>query len=613
MGAKDSQNLHPASQEDSLAKHQHPSDTPDQGNDSASNTAKLPIDSIQIDGVTTPKASNADKGSVAHAAISINAAASTSPTSPTESGASLRSTPIISPVSLNKPLPSLSTTEEHERSSHRDSISSSQSMYSATQSNVELAKDVGLMEHNNDEDDVGETTTEDSKTEQAVTVRTKASDPVSANSGSAKPESTRPVKELKLKKKDRDSEKASRRQSVKNQRSLPAMFGIGLKSKSDKPVPPPVPHLPSAETTTSTLGRRIFGALRSNSSSNDLPTAKIPSIPVPSTPVAGTIATTAVNGNKSRAGTLPETSNSLESQKDSQNDIPKEGRTSSTASIPANRSVVYGSDEKIGTSFDSGDAPPHGDHKQAPSSIQPPTPAKDSPSAFPLRHQAQPALTKEQKRQSNAAHRLASMFRRKPSIPDIRSPVLPPKTSIEQNKSMYGMMQSPPQMHLMPKDRRLSASASTPNLIEAAAAAASNDQPSLAVYAAAERGDIPPMPAPPALRPSQSSTTPAAAHLKGRLSTEEGDYEGRDNESQRESSISGRQMRSDSDSSSIANVSITSRIDERRHKKQLSQTIRPSLRITTKSAMDVLSYVPEEGPASNMPMSAGVDTSNRGR
>ncbi|KAJ1796033.1 hypothetical protein LPJ59_003997, partial [Coemansia sp. RSA 2399] len=645
-----SQGQQPEKPEDSQANHQQPNGTNGQYIN-APTTASSPIvddgvkrsmdvesGNVRIEGAILEDL-NMDSDSVGNAAISIKEAAaaavvaspspryvgaklssgngSTSPTSPTESGASLRSTPVISPVSLNKPLPSISTTEDHERSSHRDSMSSSQSMYSATQSNAEIAKD-GSSTERYDEDTVGETATEETKAEQAAAALAKASDPAMAAKSpklsTNKPDGARPVKELKLKKKDRDSEKANRRQSVKNQRSLPAMFGIGLKAKSDKAVPPPVPHLPIAETTTSTLGRRIFGALRSNSSSNDLPTSKIPSISTSSSAVGTATTTGTGNASRSEVAMLPEMSNIPDSHREPQSAVPKAERTSSTLGMSANQSVVYDRDDKTGVSFDSGEAPQDSDRRLGSSDIPPPTPAKDTtPSAFLFKHPAQPTLTKEQKRQSNAAHRLAGLFRRKPSIPEIRSPVLPPKTGNEPNKSVYGMMQSPSQMHLLPKDRRLSASASTPNLIEAAAAAASSDQPSLAVYAAAERGDIPPMPAPPALRPSLSNATPASTYPKGRFSAEESDYEGKENESQHESSISGRQMRSDSDSSSIANVSIASRMDEHRHKRQHSQTIRPSLRIATKSAMDVLSFVPEDGPVANMPMSAGVDSSNRSR
>ncbi|KAJ2844446.1 hypothetical protein GGI22_006874, partial [Coemansia erecta] len=485
---------------------------------------------------------NMDGGSVGNSTISVKEAAaaaiassspryvgatpssgneSTSPTSPTESGASLRSTPVISPVSLNKPLPSISTTEDHERSSHRDSMSSSQSMYSATQSNAEIAKN-GSSTERYDEDTVGETATEETKAEQAASVLAKVSNPAlaakSPKPSTNKPDDARPAKELKLKKKERDIEKANRRQSVKNQRSLPAMFGIGLKAKSDKAVPPPVPHLPIAETTTSTLGRRIFGALRSNSSSNDLPTSKIHGISTSSSAVGTAITTAIGNASRSDVAMLPDISNISESHREPQSAVPKAERTSSALGMPTNRSVVYDGDEKMGMPFDSGEAQqPDSDRRLGSSDIPPPTPAKDiTPSAFLFKHPAQPTLTKEQKRQSNAAHRLAGLFRRKPSIPEIRSPVLPPKTSNEPNKAVYGMMQSPSPMHLLPKDRRLSASASTPNLIEVAAAAASSDQPSLVVYAAAERGDIPPMPAPPALRPSLSNTIPASTYPKGR-------------------------------------------------------------------------------------------------
>ncbi|KAJ1932217.1 hypothetical protein EC988_009531, partial [Linderina pennispora] len=72
---------------------------------------------------------------------------------------------------------------------------------------------------------------------------------------------------------DRESGKVSRRQSIKNQRSLPAMFGLVRSKSDDKPLPP-VPPLPSNEYQSQhqpnapNLGRRFLSAFRSNSGSD---------------------------------------------------------------------------------------------------------------------------------------------------------------------------------------------------------------------------------------------------------------------------------------------------------------------------------------------------------
>ncbi|KAJ1732084.1 hypothetical protein LPJ72_003609 [Coemansia sp. Benny D160-2] len=478
-------------------------------------------------------------------------------------------------------------------------------MYSVNHSNAGALKDSGSLEQKG-EDGVSKPAKDESNAEQpaAPVVATVATTSMESN----RTDDARSLKELRIKKKERDSEKASRRQSVKNQRSLPAMFGIGVKTKSDKPTPP-VPQLPIAEPTAPTLGRRIFGALRSNSSSNDLPASKIPSISASSV----TIGAAASNAIKSEAGPFPDMSNFSESEGEPQSDTPKVEHISSSTGLKINQSIVNGGDEKTAAPLGDSEVLHEADEDPVPSSIPPPTPAKDTPPVFPFKLPLQQTLTKEQKRQSNAAHRLAGLFRRKPSIPDIPSPALPPKSSIESNKPLYGMLQPPSQLHAIPKDRRLSASTSTPNLIETASAAANNDQSSLAVYAATERGDIPPMPAPPSLRPSFSSTVPVTTYADGRQSAEEGEYESKEDEGQEALGFSGRQMRSDSDASSVANLSTTSRTEDLRHKKQHSQTIRPSLRIATKSAMDVLSFVPESSPAPGAPLSAGTDGPSRSR
>ncbi|KAJ1992864.1 hypothetical protein EDC05_002496 [Coemansia umbellata] len=511
----------------------------------------------------------------------------------TEQSVSLNSTPVLSPVVLNKPLPPLTPADEPEISSRRNSTASATSVDSTNERNT---KSTG---RGNTGANADQQNDNKHKADQKASDATASTQEAAPNSGLSNsivnvPDEAPIHKELKLKKKDRDSEKANRRQSIKNQRSLPAMFGIGAKAKNENKPMPPVPHLQTAESNTPTLGRRLLGALRSNSSTHDLPVSKIPSAPgVESSMLQGITKASSSHNEESSVGAV-DTAASMPVRPENTHDA----TTSSTDEM-----VIVETQADPNREMDTADIPP-------------PTPAKDIPSGMLLKYSTQQTLTKEQKRQSNAAHRLAGLFRRKPSIPDLPSPVPPPKTSIDTNKSNYGLMQSPSIAHMMPKDRRLSASASTPNLIEAVTAAASNDQPALAVYAATERGDIPPMPAPPALRPSLSSTIPGASYTEGRLSTEEGEYETKDADSDRAFGVLGRKVRSDSasDTSSLANASGLSRMDEHLRLKQQQQQIpRPSLRITTKSAMDVLTFVPESSLLSNVPMTAGIDGPGRSR
>ncbi|KAJ1847082.1 hypothetical protein LPJ57_008875, partial [Coemansia sp. RSA 486] len=265
---------------------------------------------------------------------------------------------------------------------------------------------------------------------------------------------------------------------------------------------------------------------------------------------------------------------------------------------------------------------PDGVHGVETFDAPPPTPSKDAPHAKSLeRSQSQSrtslqtpvssssqtqTLTREQKRQSKAAHRLVGLFKRNPSIPEIPSPSVPPKTSVEVSKSGLAISSQSPTGVLAPKDRRLSSSASTPNLIEAAAAAACNDQPAQAVYAATERGDIPPMPTPPTLRPSFSSaSTYAAASVDSLETTEEGKMA---------ALLSARTARGGSVSDAIPNsVGNSMKRIEDHLQRQQHQTTRPSLRIATKSAGEVLTFVPEHTPLPSAPMTASIDGTMRGR
>ncbi|KAJ1725351.1 hypothetical protein LPJ53_000483 [Coemansia erecta] len=426
--------------------------------------------------------------------------------------------------------------------------------------------------------------------------------------------------------KEKDLEKANRRQSIKSQRSLPAMFGIGLKSRPDKAVPP-VPQLPIGDSssisngnsssggnvttsTSSNIGRRLFGALRSNS--NSTPTAD--------------------------ASELPEMPQILERPVE---DATGDKLAASDNSGDLNRDISYLPNSLITTSIEDIvmiDRSPDTALGSETFDVPPPTPIKDMPRlqsrplartssqsrtapqtpvssklAAPIStqtHVQSPSqtLTREQKRQSKATHRLVGLFKRNPSIPEIPSPVPPQKTAGDASKSGLAIVQ-PQTAALVSKNRRLSSSASTPNLIEAAAAAASSDQPALAVYAATERGDIPPMPAPPTLRPSISSTSSYAAMSVDSL--EVGD------EGNMSALLSARTARGGSISDALSGNAGGSmkRIEDhiQRQQQQQNGNVRPSLRIATKSAGDVLTFVPEHTPLPSAPMTANIDGSIRGR
>ncbi|KAJ2163027.1 hypothetical protein GGF46_000213 [Coemansia sp. RSA 552] len=397
-------------------------------------------------------------------------------------------------------------------------------------------------------------------------------------------------KALKTKLRSKDAEKANRRQSIKSQRSLPAMFGLGHKSRGDGrggPAPP-VPPIPGGEVPAPKLGRRLFGALRSNQASE------------PQTGKAG-----GSRGNSediARSSAPRSDSPMLTPQPDKLADRMHVGNHSHGSSVDRRPSAmapddVPASEQQLAM-------------KQFPETddVPPPTPSKDSP---PLPTKSM-TLTREQKRQSNAAHRLAGLFKRKPSIPDIPSPALPPKYSADANKATAVPTHSPQPGHVLSRDRRLSASASTPNLFEAAAAAANSDHPAMAVFAATERGVLPPMPAPPNLRPSMSAT----GHLPSGSVDESVDVEVYAGE--REPGAPGRPGRggSVSDAASMKS-SKTTRFEEqkprRKQQQQQGPGPRPALRIATKSASEFLTFVPEDAPLPSAPLTAGFDDGSRSR
>ncbi|KAJ2725952.1 hypothetical protein GGI07_000880 [Coemansia sp. Benny D115] len=449
--------------------------------------------------------------------------------------------------------------------------------------------------------------------------------PADSPSSKSKKKDTDKDKE-KEKDKEKDVDKASRRQSIKSQRSLPAMFGIGLKGKSDKQVPP-VPQLPANENTTSNIGRRLFGTRRNNSS-NTLTSDSADFTDMPQ---------------------IPE--QAAEDLTTSSTAHPKHGGDSADYV----QDMSYFSNSVITTSIEDIvmiDRSPYNPQDVNSFEIPPPTPLKDG---FQHHHQGLKSsaqsymstgsddvasinttleqqapssvstLTREQKRQSKAAHRLVGLFKRNQSIPEIPSPSLSQKTSSDAPKAALSLAQPPvPPATLSLKDRRLSSSASTPNLIEVAAAAASNDQPSLAVNAAAERGDIPPMPAPPTLRPSVSSATTSYTAMSSE-STSTGAGTGAGEESRLGSLFSSRGGRGSSlnDAMTASVGGGIMRMEEHRQKpaqqQQQQHTMRPTLRIATKSAAEVLTYAPEYSvplsavPMATVPMTAGIENTMRGR
>ncbi|KAJ2493333.1 hypothetical protein IWW37_000617 [Coemansia sp. RSA 2050] len=518
-----------------------------------------------------------------------------------------REAPTLSPVILNKPLPPLINSEKSPRSIVRKP--SMASLVSSAQSDVRQPSLISAEE----EDEVGaEVTSAAGKPSTGSSAIPVAVQPVGSAEEQGESGGSKRPEDLKAdKRKAKDDEKANRRQSIKNQRSLPAMFGIGLKSKSEPKNAPPVPQLPANESSNgANLGRRLLGALRSNQSSE-------------SQVAKPAVVSSDADGPPKRSSARRNTNMSTESgvmadsllQSDPAMESPAATRDVSrrpSGSVSVNAaSVAAATDEDI----DMVETRLNGIAERASvdAEVSPPTQLKSS---SPESSKAAPALvsasstqtlTREQKRQSNAAHRLAGLFKRKPSIPDI--PVTGvqayPKLGLDSSKhGGQGQQPTPASAahHIMPKDRRLSTSASTPNLIEAAAAAASSDQPALAVYAATERGDIPPMPAPPTLRPSVSGT-PSTVNPAGDFATEAHFNDGKRLELQ-------GKARSDSLNDAALSSNANLRIDERRLMRQVQQphaTIRPPLKIATRSAAEVSMFVPETVSLPSAPLTASVD------
>ncbi|KAJ2786761.1 hypothetical protein GGI15_001253 [Coemansia interrupta] len=574
--------------------------------ESLANKANLTLDLADVPAVDQPLGSAVPNGNPSTAKTKV---------ARLKSKTTHQSSP-LSPVILNKPLPPL--TKEAESPPMLRKVSGS-SVASNTTDHTSLKTS----------DDGSSVATRDSpagspsiKHEPALPELPLIKEVESSESVTEKEPATNP--------KEKDLDKANRRQSIKSQRSLPAMFGIGLKSRPDKAVPP-VPQLPigdvsstgngnnssggstSTSTSTSTssnIGRRLFGALRSNSNSAPTPdSSEHPEMPQILERLAedATGDTTVAPGNSG----------------DSNRDASYLPNSLITTSIEDIVMIDRSPDTAFGS--DTFDVPPPTPSKDRPriqsrpltrtssqSRTAPHTPVS-SKSATPISTQTQvqspsQTLTREQKRQSKATHRLVGLFKRNPSIPDIPSPVPPQKTAGDASKSGLAIVQSQ-SVAGVSKNRRLSSSASTPNLIEAAAAAASSDQQALAVYAATERGDIPPMPAPPTLRPSISSTSSYAAMSVDSLET--GD------EGNMAALLSARTARGGSISDALSGNAVGSmkRIEDhiQRQQQQQNGNVRPSLRIATKSAGEVLTFVPEHTPLPSAPMTANIDGSIRGR
>ncbi|KAJ2062658.1 hypothetical protein GGI17_002266 [Coemansia sp. S146] len=555
-----------------------------------------------------PPAINTGGAFVAKRSGSESGSASGSPT--TWRSSPSREAPTLSPVILNKPLPPLITGEKSPRNIARKT--SMASLVSSAQSDMHQPSLVSAEEEDEADTELASAAGKPSTGGSAIPVASHSVGNAEEQGGSS---SAKRSEDLKAdKRKAKDDEKANRRQSIKNQRSLPAMFGIGLKSKSEPKNAPPVPQLPAAESPNGpNLGRRLFGALRSNQNSESQ-TAK----PV----VASTDADSMPKRSSARRNTNMSTESGVMAdsllQSDPAIESPAATRDVSRRPSVANSSnmavVVAPTDEDI----DMVDARLNGiaGRTSVDAEVPPPTPPKNSP---PATSKVAPALTaasstqtltREQKRQSNAAHRLAGLFKRKPSIPDIPVSGVQayPKLGLESSKHSGQSQQQQPMPasaahHILPKDRRLSTSASTPNLIEAAAAAANSDQPALAVYAATERGDIPPMPAPPTLRPSISGVSSTANPTV--------DFVIDSNFSESKQLDLQRKARGDSlsDAALSSNTSLL-RIDERRLMRQVQQphaTTRPPLKIATRSAAEVSMFVPDTMSLASAPLTASVD------
>ncbi|KAI9471241.1 hypothetical protein BX667DRAFT_509147 [Coemansia mojavensis] len=454
---------------------------------------------------------------------------------------------LSSSMDVHKPLPLLESSDSAQSQARKYSMASNASAKSTSHVSHTTAEDDASISSSSteDPDDTGaEAYAENEDTTSAIQLEK----PTKKGSG-------------------KGSAKASRRQSIKNQRSLPAMFG--LKSKKESKAAPPVPSIPIVQNNAPKFGRRLLGALRSNSNADSQPGRP----------------------NTSRGNSEDASSSAVA------------GSEEQTAEASVNDQV-----SQHATDLSTAEQQSNSKRVQELNDVPPPTPAKDSP-PIPAKVTAS-TLTREQKRQSNAAHRLAGLFKRKPSVPDIPSPALPSKYSADSSKQGAMTAQSPSTSHMLPKDRRLSASASTPNLLEAAAAAAHSDQPALAAFAASERGVVPPMPAPPNLRPSFSANNHPAIYSESAVDSD------MDNDQSLDALARTNRGGSVSDAASTHSA-VPSRLDDKLRRKQPSihqpHSARPALKITTKSTADMPTYIPEDSPLPSAPVIGGADDVTRSR
>ncbi|KAJ1898887.1 hypothetical protein LPJ66_002465 [Kickxella alabastrina] len=526
-----------------------------------------------------------------------------------------RSVAPLSPIILNKPLPPLAGEGTSPVPMRKDSVSSLTSAYTEELLSPKVMDEISIVAKRNVSDSPSI-----------------VQDPVHLDQAAKLAPEAGEAEDLSMAKQklsDKEPEKGGRRQSIKSQRSLPAMFGIGLKGKAEK-LAPPVPQLPAGESSSSNIGRRLFGALRNNSISapvSDI--ADFIEIAPASEQLAENLARNAravsdATIDNTRAIGSPVATSSTDDiviidrspitpQADiavgpppptPMKDIPQlpskssaqihsQGQANSLVSATLSTSPSFAATTIV-----------------AASELEVVTEPATSTLAVTLQPQAQTSLqtmAQTQRRQSKATNRLVGLFKRNPSIPDIMPPIITQKPVGDAARSGLAITPAPPAASNL-KDRRLSTSASTPNLIEvaAAAAAANNDQPAMAVYAATERGDIPPMPVPPTMRPSISLVSNYNGLSMESIGTADDNRSG--------SLLLARTARggSISDTMVASMGGILTGIEDQRSTQQ-QQVLRPTLRIATQATSEALAFVSEHTQLHDSIMSASADGTMRSR
>ncbi|KAJ1729196.1 hypothetical protein LPJ61_003642, partial [Coemansia biformis] len=144
-------------------------------------------------------------------------------------------------INQNKPLPYVLGTPEAPTVQRKLSTASNDTSDSATQASEPSADHAAAAAAAGD---AGSTPQPSASGQSTIAASADRRAPAGNGAGAADSAEARPSdKAARRKARDKDSEKASRRQSIKNQRSLPAMFGIGAKAKNDSKAAPPVPPL----------------------------------------------------------------------------------------------------------------------------------------------------------------------------------------------------------------------------------------------------------------------------------------------------------------------------------------------------------------------------------